>query len=306
MKRSKMKIAACIFSAAVLFAVVGGQGKSGEYITVVNATTQTQQVASRELSLQQLRDIALKIVPGTIVKEQYDYENAHRVIEFDIMDKNGIKRELTLYTSNGKVYDIDYDYDDKGNRFINKDLFEVNITFEQAQNIALKRVPGTVLAHKQDADYGLFIYEFIIKSNNGAIYEVDVETQNGTVIKVEIEDDYNPYKYGVQPVTLPGTSTTQQTTQAGGTTVTTQVSGTGTSQNLAYKSEAEIRKIVLSQYPGEVLYVKEKWKYGMTKYEYKIRQANGVVVEVEIYDNGYIKDVEHEGQYVNGVYYDWD
>lgn len=305
MKRSKMKIAACIFSAAVLFAVVGGQGKSGENITVVNATTQTQ-VASSELSLQQLRDIALKIIPGTIVKEQYDYENGHRVIEFDIIDKNGIKREITLYVSNGKVYDIDYDYDEKGNRFINKDLFDVKITFEQAQDIAVKRVPGTVLAHKQDADYGLFIYEFIIRGNDGVIYEVDVETQNGTVIKVEIEDDYNPYKYGVQPVTLPGVSTTQQTTQTGVTTATTQASSTTTPQNSSYKSEAEIRKIVLGQYPGEVLYVKEKWKHGMTKYEYKIKQSNGVVVEVEIYSNGQIKDVEYEGKYENGYYYDWD
>lgn len=287
MKRSKMKIAACIFSAAVLFAAVSGQGQSGKDITVVNATTQTQQVASRELSLQQLRDIALKIVPGTIVKEKYDYEKGHRVIEFDIIDKNGIKREITLYASNGKVYDIDYDYDDKGNRFINKDLFEVNITFEQAQQIALKRIPGTVLAHKQDADYGLFIYEFIIRGNNGAIYEVDVETKNGTVIKVEIEDDYNPYKYGVQPVTLPGTSTTQQNTQVGGTT---------TPQNSAYKSEAELRKIVLGQYPGTVIRVKQDWDDGMLEYEYKIRQGNGMIVEVEITATGWIKDVD----------YDWD
>lgn len=295
MKRSKMKIAACIFSAAVLFAVVGGQGKSGENITVVNATTQTQ-VASSELSLQQLRDIALKIIPGTIVKEQYDYENGHRVIEFDIIDKNGIKREITLYVSNGKVYDIDYDYDEKGNRFINKDLFDVKITFEQAQDIAVKRVPGTVLAHKQDADYGLFIYEFIIRGNDGVIYEVDVETQNGTVIKVEIEDDYNPYKYGVQPVTLPGASTTQQTTQTGGTTATTQASSTTTPQNSSYKSEAEIRKIVLDKYPGTVIRVKQDWDDGMLEYEYKIQQSNGMIVEVEITATGWIKDVD----------YDWD
>lgn len=295
MKRSKMKIAACIFSAAVLFAVVGGQGKSGENITVVNATTQTQ-VASSELSLQQLRDIALKIIPGTIVKEQYDYENGHRVIEFDIIDKNGIKREITLYVSNGKVYDIDYDYDEKGNRFINKDLFDVKITFEQAQDIAVKRVPGTVLAHKQDADYGLFIYEFIIRGNDGVIYEVDVETQNGTVIKVEIEDDYNPYKYGVQPVNLPGASTTQQTTQTGGTTATTQASSTTTPQNSSYKSEAEIRKIVLDKYPGTVIRVKQDWDDGMLEYEYKIQQSNGMIVEVEITATGWIKDVD----------YDWD
>lgn len=286
MKRSKMKIAACIFSAAVLFAAVGGQGQPGEDITVVNANTQTQ-VYNSELSLQQLREIALRIVSGTIVKQEYDYENGHRLIEFDIIDKNGIKREITLYASNGKVYDIDYDYDNKGNRFINKDLFEVNITFEQAQEIATKRVPGIVLAHKQDADYGLFIYEFIIKSNNGAIYEVDVETKNGTVIKVEIEDDYNPYDYGVQSVSFQGTITPQQDTQGNSTIIP---------QNSAYKSEAEIRKIVLSQYPGIVLYVKQDWDDGMLEYEYKIQQSNGMIVEIEITATGWIKDVD----------YDWD
>lgn len=78
------------------------------------------------------------------------------------------------------------------------------------------------------------------------------------------------------------------------------------STNSGSKSEAELRKIVLGKYPGTVLRVKKKYKKGRLKYEYKIRQSNGVVVEVEIYDNGYITDVDYEGQYINGIYYDWD
>lgn len=72
------------------------------------------------------------------------------------------------------------------------------------------------------------------------------------------------------------------------------------------KSEAQLRQIVLGKFPGTVQRVKQDWDDGIREYEYKIRKADGVVVEVEINEYGYITDVDYKGQYKNGRYYDWD
>ncbi len=307
MKRSRLKIAAGVLSAALMFTI---GGIAGTNIKGANATIGSfNQRAS--LPIQKLREIALNIINGRIVKQKYDFENGQRVVEFDIIDKNGVKREITLYTSNGKVHDIDYDYDNQGNRFINKNLFEVNVEFEQAQRNALARVPGTVVAHKQDAENGLFVYEFIIRSNNGLLYEVDVETKTGSVIKLEIEDDFNPGEYFVVPTAAPQIQQTvvQQPAPAPAPApvpapapapmpAPAPAPAPAPSGN---KSEAQLRSIVLKHYPGSVLYVKRDYDDGMIEFEYKIRQSNGMVVEVQINQLGWITDVDYDDDY-----YDWD
>lgn len=218
-KKNRMKIVASIFSAALLVSA-GSVISQRSDVTEVNAVTEasvasipvTNQVnvvntsTTARLSFDQLKQKALSIIPGTVVKYEYDYEDGVQIVEFEIRDNNGRKRDLDLVTSNGRVWDIDYDIDANGNRFINQSLFTVNKTFEQCQQVAAAQIQGgQVIAHKQDADKGKFIYEFIVKGSNGLFYEVDVETENGTVTKVELEDDFDFYKYTQ-------VSSTQQTT----------------------------------------------------------------------------------------------
>lgn len=291
MKRSRLKIAAGVLSAALIFTVGSIVGTN---IKGANASIFMPQY-EKSLSIQKLREIALSIINGRIIKQKYDFDNGRRIVEFDIIDKNGVKRELDLYVSDGKVHDIDYDYDAQGNRFINKNLFEVNVEFEQAQKNALARVPGTVVAHKQDVENGLFIYEFIIRSNNGMLYEVDVETKTGSVIKIDMDDDFNPGDYFVPPATLPQVNETVVPQPAPTPAPAPAPSQTGK------KSEAELRKVVLQNYPGTIMYVKRDYDDGFMEYEYKIRQSNGMVVEVEINELGWIKDVDYDDDY-----YDWD
>lgn len=283
MKKSRIKLMANIFSIALLASV--GLGVGGTVNTPKAYATVTKNAG---LTLAQLREKALTIIPGTIVKTKYDYDNGVRIVEFKIIDKNGIKRELELVAATGQVWDIDYDYDQQGNRFINQSLFEVNVTYEQAMATALQRIPGTVLNHKQDADNGLFIYEFIIQGKNGAIYEVDVETKGGTILKVEIEDDYNPYNYNYGPVVIPGQ---QGQGNPGGASPSPSTSQTpGRPQSF---SEAELRKKVLDKFPGVVVEFEADYDDGIMEYEYKIRQKNGVSVEVKINEFGYITDVDY-------------
>lgn len=72
------------------------------------------------------------------------------------------------------------------------------------------------------------------------------------------------------------------------------------------KSEAQLRQIVLGKFPGTVQRVKQDWDDGIKEYEYTIKKSDGVVVKVEITEYGYITDVDYEGQWKNGRYYDWD
>lgn len=322
MKKNRVKLAIGVISAAALFTTVLA-AKSDPVKNVATAQVSTTSNvgnmvsnvnAAGSLSDQRLREIALSKVPGTITKMKYDYEGGQRIVEFDIIDRNGFKRDLDLVASTGQVWDIDYDYDANGNRFINQSHFKVNYSYEQAEKIALTRIPGTVLAHKQEADYGLFMYEFIIRANNGAIFEVDVETQNGTVIKVEMEDHFNMSEYMLPPVNTAGSTSNVTTTPVTTTPAPAPAPVAPAPAPVAPspyvpgggQSEAQVRKMVLSRFPGTVLYVKQDFDDGMMEYEYKIKQNDGTVVEVEATSGGWIKDVDYEGKYINGIFYEYD
>ncbi|BAK56899.1 hypothetical protein SFBM_1136 [Candidatus Arthromitus sp. SFB-mouse-Japan] len=293
-KKNRMKIVASIFSAALLVAA-GSVISQRSDVTEVNAVTEasvasipvTNQVnvvntsTTARLSFDQLKQKALSIIPGTVVKYEYDYEDGVQIVEFEIRDNNGRKRDLDLVTSNGRVWDIDYDIDANGNRFINQSLFTVNKTFEQCQQVAAAQIQGgQVIAHKQDADKGKFIYEFIVKGSNGLFYEVDVETENGTVTKVELEDDFDFYKYTQ-------VSSTQQTTvqQPVQTPQVQQVASTNNGLETA-------KNVVLKKFPGATfLKIKQDWDDGVMEYEFTIKTKDGIVYDVEVVNN-WIKDID--------------
>lgn len=90
--------------------------------------------------------------------------------------------------------------------------------------------------------------------------------------------------------------------------VVSTVSGdTGTAvvaEAAAKKTEKQLRDIVLGRFPGTVQRVKRDYDDGIMEYEYTVRMRNGVVVKVEITEYGYITDVDYEGQWKNGRYYD--
>lgn len=305
-KKNRMKIVASIFSAALLVAA-GSVISQRSDVTEVNAVTEasvasipvTNQVnvvntsTTARLSFDQLKQKALSIIPGTVVKYEYDYEDGVQIVEFEIRDNNGRKRDLDLVTSNGRVWDIDYDIDANGNRFINQSLFTVNKTFEQCQQVAAAQIQGgQVIAHKQDADKGKFIYEFIVKGSNGLFYEVDVETENGTITKVELEDDFDFYKYTQ-------VSSTQQTTvqQPVQTPQLQQVASTNNGLETA-------KNVVLKKFPGATfLKIKQDWDDGVMEYEFTIKTKDGIVYDVEVVNN-WIKDIDYEGKYVNGIFYE--
>jgi uncharacterized membrane protein YkoI len=65
---------------------------------------------------------------------------------------------------------------------------QAKITKEQAQEIALKRAPGTVEGAELEREHGKLIYSFDIRNSKGTIDEVQVSAINGKIVRVEHEN----------------------------------------------------------------------------------------------------------------------
>lgn len=315
MKKSRVKIVAGVFVAALLItsgSVFGQRNGVTEVkaatmtsvddvqntrnVTLLASTSTTTAAAATatasRLSFDQLKQKALSIIPGTITKYEYGYDNGTQILEIQIRDNSGRTREIDLVVSTGQVWRIDHEIDANGNMFINQNLFTVNKSFEECKNIALKQVPGgTVLTTKQDSENGKFVYDFKIKSSDGRIYEVDVETSSGLVVKVDLDSESNYYSY-VDATTQPSVQDQVSNQQV------TQVAVTNTGMNAA-------KNVVRRRFPGcTFLTARQDWDDGRLQYRFRVKATDGTVYDVRVSGN-YITEIDAEGRYVNGVYYDY-
>ena len=65
---------------------------------------------------------------------------------------------------------------------------QAKITKKQAQEIALKRAPGTVESGELEREHGKLVYSFDIRNAKGTIDEVQVSAITGKVVRVEHEN----------------------------------------------------------------------------------------------------------------------
>lgn len=65
---------------------------------------------------------------------------------------------------------------------------QAKITKEQAQEIAIKRAPGTVESGELEREHGKLVYSFDIRNAKGTIDEVQVSAVTGKVVRVEHEN----------------------------------------------------------------------------------------------------------------------
>lgn len=64
-----------------------------------------------------------------------------------------------------------------------------NYTLEQAKEIALKKVPGSLVSAKEDVDDGVVEYEIEIKDKDNMLQEVNVDGRTGAI--TEIDNNYH-------------------------------------------------------------------------------------------------------------------
>ncbi|WP_368655006.1 PepSY domain-containing protein [Ornithinibacillus sp. 4-3] len=67
-------------------------------------------------------------------------------------------------------------------------MYRQRLTAQQAQEIALQRIPGQILHVDMDLEHGVFVYEVFILTAENRIYEVEVNANTGNIIKIEEED----------------------------------------------------------------------------------------------------------------------
>lgn len=69
-------------------------------------------------------------------------------------------------------------------------MYRQRITKQQAQEIALQRIPGKVLHVDLDLENGVLVYEVYILTQDNRIFEVEVLARSGRILKIE-EEDYD-------------------------------------------------------------------------------------------------------------------
>lgn len=65
------------------------------------------------------------------------------------------------------------------------------LTIQEAQRIALARVPGQIIHVDLDMEHGVLVYEVFILSDQGRVFEVEVNAKTGRIMKVDQEDDWD-------------------------------------------------------------------------------------------------------------------
>ncbi|HDR7533208.1 TPA: PepSY domain-containing protein [Bacillus cereus] len=69
--------------------------------------------------------------------------------------------------------------------------YRQRITMQQAQEIALKRVPGQILHVDMDLENGVLVYEVFILTSENRIFEVEILAKSGRILKIEEENDFD-------------------------------------------------------------------------------------------------------------------
>jgi uncharacterized membrane protein YkoI len=66
---------------------------------------------------------------------------------------------------------------------------KAKITMEAAREIALKRIPGTVLEGELEKGKGKLVYSFDIRTADNKIMEVNVDAKTGEIVLVEEDNE---------------------------------------------------------------------------------------------------------------------
>lgn len=153
-----------------------------------------------------------------------------------------------------------------------------NTNYSQAQleKEALKKMPGEIVGVKKDVDDDTMSisYEFKIKDKNNMLNEIELDSKTGAIIDIEkhgddeVDDNENENKVNVE----------------------------------SKYSEEELKKVVLNKVQGEIIGVDKEIEDDMSLvYEFKIKDKNNVIKEVEVSSmTGKIVDIEnYNSDYTN-------
>ncbi|MGN7485756.1 PepSY domain-containing protein [Priestia megaterium] len=70
-------------------------------------------------------------------------------------------------------------------------MYRQRISMQQAQQIALQRIPGQILHVDMEMEDGMLVYEIFILTSQNRIYEVEISGRTGRILKIEKENDFD-------------------------------------------------------------------------------------------------------------------
>jgi len=70
-------------------------------------------------------------------------------------------------------------------------MYRQRISMQQAQQIALQRIPGQILHVDMEMEDGMLVYEIFILTSQNRIYEVEISGRTGRILKIEEENDFD-------------------------------------------------------------------------------------------------------------------
>lgn len=76
-----------------------------------------------------------------------------------------------------------------GTGYNNTSMYRQRVSLQQAQEIALRSVPGRIVHVDMDLENGILVYEIFIVTSNNRLFEVEVAAKSGRILKIEEEDE---------------------------------------------------------------------------------------------------------------------
>ena len=178
--------------------------------------------AQTKIGMKKAREIAMQKASGKIESEELEKENGKTVYSFDIRNAKGTITEVQVEAYTGEIVSVEEenaqkeaiekrqeknekmekkdDYDDEeseASKKANQEKYakQAKITMQQAKEIALKKVPGTIVEEDLEMEKGRLQYAFDVKDANGKVFDVEIDAKTGKVLKAvedsENEDDDN-------------------------------------------------------------------------------------------------------------------
>ena len=131
------------------------------------------------ITLEEARRIALGRINGTIVEEERDDDSYDFDIRYD-----GKKYEIEVHALTGAVKEVEVDDDDDDDDRGESTPQKSKITLDEARQIALGRVNGTISDEDSDDDS----YDFEVH-HQGKEYEIEINAYTGIITEFEVDDE---------------------------------------------------------------------------------------------------------------------
>jgi len=172
------------------------------YSTTQINRNDTNQISSakkqQECTLEEAKQIALQEVNGQIVNYEEDNDDYEIIIK-----KDGYLYQIEIDKKTGHVDDIDQSLilnSQTSNNKTEQSTDQQNqndITYEEAKQIALKKVNGKITKEKEDKDD----YEFKIEKD-GYLYEIEIDKRTGQIDSFDKEKIVNKNNSNYKKVSL--------------------------------------------------------------------------------------------------------